>query len=413
MAAVAGKVVTKNLEKIERCLFVGIPGEPLPPDPKHTPARWSEDLCICCTGTFFRSLFCPACALAEIQSYVIPDPRLTCCPDRPLPFLNSPWFLCGICLFGVLYEQHAVTKHILAGRLGLSDGCCKNSHPILLLWAVLDGPDSERGEKVQNAKLGTRDAVKDVRAGRAKKKKKKKKARKISSLVDIDDRETPLAAYEDIAPLLTLHSSSSSSSSSDVIYDPFFCRGTTALRLQSLGFRNVVHRQSDFYRDVEEDRLPAFDLFVTNPPFSGDHLERVFRFAMACGKPFCLLVPQYCARKRWFFSLPHRDELFFVAPRLSAYVFEKPMPAAAAPTGQKRRPEDREDREEADPAPVPAGVFQCVWFCRFPGLKREQRKVGPNAILCESEDAIPNLVLTRKPTPAERRWRKKLKKEEE
>lgn len=125
MAAVAGKVVTKNLEKIERCLFVGIPGEPLPPDPKHTPARWSEDLCICCTGTFFRSLFCPACALAEIQSYIIPEPRLTCCPDRPLPFLNSPWFLCGICLFGVLYEQHAVTKHILAGRLGLSDGCCK------------------------------------------------------------------------------------------------------------------------------------------------------------------------------------------------------------------------------------------------------------------------------------------------
>lgn len=39
-------------------------------------------------------------------------------------------------------------------------------------------------------------------------------------------------------------------------------------------------------------KLPEFDVLVTNPPFSGDHIERTLAFALACRKPWFLLLPQ-------------------------------------------------------------------------------------------------------------------------
>lgn len=51
---------------------------------------------------------------------------------------------------------------------------------------------------------------------------------------------------------------------------------------------------------------PPFDVFVTNPPFSGDHLGRVFDFLsslVAQSKPWFVLVPDYVARKPFFWDL--------------------------------------------------------------------------------------------------------------
>lgn len=41
---------------------------------------------------------------------------------------------------------------------------------------------------------------------------------------------------------------------------------------------------------------------VTNPPFSGDNMERALAFAAKCGKPWALLLPDFVARKAYFSS---------------------------------------------------------------------------------------------------------------
>lgn len=129
------------------------------------------------------------------------------------------------------------------------------------------------------------------------------------------------------------------------IYDPFFCEGRVVRLLSGLGFENVYNRNEDFYAakaagmkarrwwqhvwfhrhrgdqpSSESDsiqrcttwiahhrlplhptshnanaatgKLPEFDVLVTNPPFSGDHIERTLAFALACRKPWFLLLPQ-------------------------------------------------------------------------------------------------------------------------
>jgi hypothetical protein len=40
----------------------------------------------------------------------------------------------------------------------------------------------------------------------------------------------------------------------------------------------------DFYAVKGAGRCPEFDVLLTNPPFSGDHLERIFRFAVKSNK---------------------------------------------------------------------------------------------------------------------------------
>ena len=45
-----------------------------------------------------------------------------------------------------------------------------------------------------------------------------------------------------------------------------------------------VCRNEDFYAVKAAGRCPEFDVLVTNPPFSGDHLDRIFRFAVKSDK---------------------------------------------------------------------------------------------------------------------------------
>ncbi len=74
----------------------------------------------------------------------------------------------------------------------------------------------------------------------------------------------------------------------------------------------------DFYADVEAGTVPQYDILVTNPPFSGDHKERILKFCLKSGekgcntsstshsspphtgKPFALLMPNYVANKSYF-----------------------------------------------------------------------------------------------------------------
>lgn len=102
--------------------------------------------------------------------------------------------------------------------------------------------------------------------------------------VDSDDHcETPFVAYEHVSPLLrSLALSTTTKRSSSfpfVIYDPYYCDGGTTTKLARLGHRHVRHAREDCYAAWEDPSVAtSFDVLLTNPPYSGDHLERLAAF---------------------------------------------------------------------------------------------------------------------------------------
>jgi hypothetical protein len=91
---------------------------------------------------------------------------------------------------------------------------------------------------------------------------------------DSDDHcESPLEAYNDIAPLLQLCSGSNGVS----IYDPYYCDGTVVKNLNTLGFPDVYNRKEDCYNVWASSKsYPSFNVLVTNPPYSGDHVSVLY-----------------------------------------------------------------------------------------------------------------------------------------
>jgi hypothetical protein len=217
-----------------------------------------------------------------------------------------------------------------------------------------------------------------------------------------DHAETPLAAFQHVAPLLRRLARRQGCADSELrLYDPYFCRGAGVRHLQSLGL-SLINRNEDFYATREAGRLPSFEVLVSNPPFTGDHLERAFSFAWACNKPWFLLVPQYVARKAWFLQWQDAQlvrgksgsRAFFLAPQ-TPYVFSAPtsIPAVRLKRGEGNAGADV-------PLPVAAGSFQCVWlFCLTaahtqPVLEWWRREVAPTAdcVLAASHRELPQLA---------------------
>ena len=154
-----------------------------------------------------------------------------------------------------------------------------------------------------------------------KKRRKKKKAadswmqsttRHAFAVSPSDHAETPVNAYEDLAPFLRAVGGR--------IYDPYYCDGGVMERLARwpLGFRDVINENRDFYADIESESVPRHDLLMTNPPYSGDHVDRLISHVVAAKRPFALLIPTYyLGREAWrraasqltpdpFYVCPHR-----------------------------------------------------------------------------------------------------------
>ena len=74
---------------------------------------------------------------------------------------------------------------------------------------------------------------------------------------------------------------------------PFFYDGKCANHLRSLGFKDVVHKQEDFFARVLDAKfLKKIDLIWDNPPYtSAETKERVLRALAASGLPFAMLLP--------------------------------------------------------------------------------------------------------------------------
>lgn len=168
-----------------------------------------------------------------------------------------------------------------------------------------------------------------------------------------DHAETPLNAYTHVTEILkhiqgqkTQHSKSDRYSHRTLrIYDPYFCQGAVVSKLADCGFFSVYNRNEDFYaseawklvmsvtslsagsslqttprscqnsgsevecndcnrsdrgtaaRDSTAEAVfhaapspsPLFDVLLTNPPYSADHVDRLFQFSVSA--PLIPFVP--------------------------------------------------------------------------------------------------------------------------
>jgi hypothetical protein len=143
--------------------------------------------------------------------------------------------------------------------------------------------------------------------------------------VSDDHCETPIEAFNDIKQLLLLLSKAvGKDNSSLAIYDPYFCEGSVIGRLQSLGFENVYNKREDFYHAIEQNRVPPYDILITNPPYSTDHMERLLRYCETSNKPWLLLLPNYVYMKEYFQPM-RRLNPFFISPLKSRrYLYTTP-----------------------------------------------------------------------------------------
>lgn len=64
------------------------------------------------------------------------------------------------------------------------------------------------------------------------------------------------------------------------------------------GFEDVYNKEEDFYEKIATGTVPDFDVLVTNPPYSSNHMERIVDFCAALDKPWLMLVPNFVYAKR-------------------------------------------------------------------------------------------------------------------
>eukprot|EP00873_Tetraselmis_striata_P026462 jgi/Tetstr1/446726/TSEL_034214.t1 len=144
-----------------------------------------------------------------------------------------------------------------------------------------------------------------------------------------DHCETPFEAYRDIEPFLFRAAQALGKSKEELlIYDPYFCEGSMVAHLRKLGFPRVYNRNEDFYEAIRRGKTPRYDVLVTNPPFSADHMKRIVQFCVEQSKPFFLLMPNFVLKKTYYRELVEAAarklaEPSFLAPN-SGYKFWSP-----------------------------------------------------------------------------------------
>jgi hypothetical protein len=142
-----------------------------------------------------------------------------------------------------------------------------------------------------------------------------------------DDRETPTRALTDIAYILqhfrssllntnnNTHDDNNNNKTNDVpterkkdflqLYDPYYCQGTIIKRLASVGFPSTINQDVDFYNTISEAKIPLHDVVLTNPPYSGDHIQRAFSFVTSkkqimMKRPWAMLLPTNVYLRQWY-----------------------------------------------------------------------------------------------------------------
>lgn len=143
---------------------------------------------------------------------------------------------------------------------------------------------------------------------------------------DNDHCETGIKAYLDIKEALELVAKFLHLGNDELrIWDPYYCTGRVKRRLLKLGFPLVHNANEDFYAAVRECRIPSYDILITNPPYSQDHIPRLLEFCANDTKPNFLLVPTYVLKKTYYKRmLNSTSPNMFLAPRHGRYSYHSP-----------------------------------------------------------------------------------------
>lgn len=103
----------------------------------------------------------------------------------------------------------------------------------------------------------------------------------------------------------------------------------------------MYNKNEDFYAAVSQKTTPEYDVLLTNPPYSGDHWDRLLEFGIyganagdgdgsGSSRPLFALMPDFIAErsgfkqraklasKRWVFLGPKEKAYRFAAPTLAA-----------------------------------------------------------------------------------------------
>ena len=170
-----------------------------------------------------------------------------------------------------------------------------------------------------------------------------------------DHCETPFQAYQDIEPFLFRMALALKKPKDKLrIYDPYFCEGSVAKHLARLGFTSVYNKNEDFYKCIEEKRIPEHDVLLTNPPYSGDHFRRILSFCAKNKKPWLLLLPNFVCRKQYYQPCVGEDvkALFLIPDPTKPYRYWAPG---------RRGFEDRNQAKGTTP-------FETFWYVNYAGL---------------------------------------------
>jgi len=154
---------------------------------------------------------------------------------------------------------------------------------------------------------------------------------------DPDDHcESPAVAYEDILPIL--QKLAAMKNNKIRIYDPYYCNGSVIPNLAKIGFDDVYNKKEDCYKtwsnaDTSQP-YPTHDVLVTNPPYSGDHIQRLMQHVMSDSssttgrlgtEAWCLLMPNYVHKKDYFQDMIKKGicQPFYLVPK-KRYVYIPP-----------------------------------------------------------------------------------------
>ncbi|KAK3288692.1 hypothetical protein CYMTET_3839 [Cymbomonas tetramitiformis] len=210
--------------------------------------------------------------------------------------------------------------------------------------------------------------------------------------VDVDDHcETSPEAHKDIVGVLGQIALGLGKAPEElVIYDPFYCAGGSKRNLGALGFGNVINRCEDFYAVEAAGEIPEHDVVVTNPPYSGEHMEHALKFCarnqVQHGRPWLMLLPSYVHQKPYYVPTVTREaeqphdpvpEPFFIYPtKRYCYWIPKPLIKVVA-SARSRQHEDgaqfRKKRTHKGPLGERTSPFISMWFC---GLGSQQRSIA-------------------------------------
>ena len=182
-------------------------------------------------------------------------------------------------------------------------------------------------------------------------KKKRKKEKKDSQAEDenteidypyqVDENdhcESPLLAYQDISPVLDFICAKLGKTRATLrIYDPYYCEGAMKAHLLTCGFSDVYNKMEDFYKVIEAKACPDYDVLVTNPPYSNDHVPRLLSFATREKKPFFLLMPNWCYTKEYYSRITQAHGLFYISSSVR-YMYTTPKGRRQKKSGKYTSP---------------------------------------------------------------------------